>query len=229
MWMLALLLLASPADAAKGKGGGKKKNKAVEVPIDIGVGPAGHWITGPVANNQSIHSGLAFSVEAVLDKKLLRKFKNRIPKQYRSTVLGMDELRISHPLIPDTFFISPAGIVGDTGIYGVSWRPIGINVPLINEGVGFDVGVGARFTYFYLHSQSLENTHFVRPGIDAKAEFEIPFSDRFLVSFGWDSQFYIPQTLGGGVFEAGPLDESIWHVGQGFLKFHFRVPVTVKP
>ncbi len=219
MWTAIALLLAAGAQAGK---------RSVEVPVDIGIGPGAHLISGPVAQNQPVHSGLVLSIEAILDKKLLRKFKHRIPQQYRKTVLQMDEIRISHPLIPDTFFISPKGIVGDTGIYGISFRPIAIGIPLINEGIGFDIGIGTRLTYFYLHSDSLENTHFLRPGLDALAEIEIPFSDRFLVSFGWDSQFYIPQHIGGGVFEVGPLDQSIWHVGQGFFKFHFRVPVSVR-
>lgn len=222
MWPLLALLVVPEAIAGK-------RNKAVEVPVDVGIGPAGHWITGPVAEDQPVHGGLALSIEAVLDNKLLKKFKRRIPPQYRKAVLSMDELRLSHPLIPDTLLISPAGIVGDTGIYGISFRPLSLRVPVVDAGVGFDLGLGTRLTYFYLHSETLENTHFFRPGLDAIAEVEIPFSERFLISFGWDSQVYIPQPVGGGVFEIGPLDESIWHVGQGFLKFHFRVPVTVRP
>ena len=37
---------------------------------------------------------------------------------------------------------------------------------------------------------------------------------------------YVPQELGGfGV--VNPLEESIWHIGQAFLKFHVRFPVEV--
>ncbi len=222
MW-LALLLLVSPADA------GKKKKKTVEIPIDIGVGPAAHLITGPVMQDQPAHFGLAFSVEAVLDKKLIRKFKKRIPAQYRQMALSMDEIRISHPLIPDTFFISPAGILSDTGMYGLSLRPIGVNLPLIDGDVDFKIGLGARLTYFHMHSRTLPSpTNFLRPGLDVKAEMEVPFSDTTLISFGWDSQFYIPQTLGGSILEVGPLSDSIWHVGQGFVKLHVRIPYTYK-
>jgi len=204
--------------------------KAVEVPLDVGVGPAAHLITGPVQDNQLVHSGLAISIEAVLDKKTIRKFKKRIPQQYRSAALAMDEIRISHPLIPDTIWVSHAGVVGDTGIYGLGLRPLGINVPLLRDGVRFDVGAGLRLTYLYVHSSSLPSpTHFLRPGIDAKAEMEIPFSERVLVSFGWDSQFYPPQAVGGSILELGTLDESIWHVGQAFLKFHYRIPLYIKP
>lgn len=204
--------------------------KAVEVPLDVGVGPAAHLISGPVQQDQLVHTGLAISIEAVLDKKTIRKFKKRIPQQYRSAALSMDEIRISHPLIPDTIWLSPAGVVGDTGIYGVGLRPVGVGVPLLRDGVRLDVGAGLRLTYLYIHSKNLPSpTHFLRPGLDAKAEMEIPFSDTVLVSFGWDSQFYPPQALGGSILELGTLEDSIWHVGQAFLKFHYRIPLSIKP
>ncbi len=203
--------------------------KTVEVPVDIGVGPAVFSMTGPVAQQQPWHTGLAMSVEAVLDNKTLRKFKKRIPRQYRDAVLNMDEVRISHPLIPRTLFISPAGWMSDTGIYGIGWRPLGVDIPWVNDGVRFTTGIGLRFTWFYLHSQTLPAPmHFVRPGLDGQAELEVPLSERVLLSGGWTSMFHPPQPVGGGVFESGPLDESIWHVGQGFVKFHYRVPVQVK-
>jgi len=223
---------ALAADAKKGGGGGKKKGKKqpVEVPIDIGVGPAAHVITGPVFRDRPIHTGIAFSAEAVLDNKTLRKLKSRIPSQYRKQVLQMDEIRISHPLIPRTLFISPA--VGDatTGMYGILFRPVGIGFPLISDGVRLDLSMGVVLTYAYIHSTTLPSpTHFLRPGVDPGIELEIPFSDRFLVSFGWKSQLYIPQVVGGSVFDVSPFDESIWHVGQGFLKLHFRFPYEVMP
>jgi len=203
--------------------------KAVEVPVDIGVGPAGHWITGPVAAEEPVIGGLVFSIEAVLDKKTIRKFKKRIPREYRKMVLQMDEIRISHPLIPDTFWIHPSGITGQTGMYGIGWRPIGIGLPLVKEPIKAGLSVGPRLTYAYLHSQVLDSpTHFLRPGIDGMFEVEIPFTDTFLVSLGWDSQVYIPQEVGGAILETAPLDQSIWHIGQGFLKIHVRVPYKVR-
>jgi len=225
MWLALLLLIAPTADAAKGK----KKPKTVEIPIDIGVGPAAHLITGPVYENQPVHFGLAFSLEAILNKKLLKRFKSRIPKQFRKKILSMDELRISHPLIPRTFFISPAGIMSSTGMYGIGFRPIGLDVKLIDSDTTLEVGLGARASYFYMHSLQLSSpTHFLRPGLEAKVEMEIPFSDTTLISFGWDSQFYIPQEIGGPILQIGKLDESIWHIGQAFVKFHVRVPYTYK-
>lgn len=201
--------------------------KKVEVPIDIGVGPAANLVTGPVYQDQSVHTGLVFSAEAVLEKKQLRKVKGQIPKQYRDMVMQMNEVRISHFLVPDQFFISPKGAFGGgTGMWGIGFRPIGVNIPFVYEpGFRFKVGAGLRLTYAYLPSETLPSpTHFLRPGLDLKAEAEIPFSDTFLVSFGWNSQAYIPQEVGGSILAVGALDESIWHIGQGFLKLHFRFP-----
>ena len=49
---------------------------------------------------------------------------------------------------------------------------------------------------------------------------------KFGVSFGWASAFYVPQQL--GTLGLGPLDDSVWHVGQAFLKLHFRFPYQVR-
>jgi len=205
--------------------------KKIEVPIDIGVGPAVNLVTGPVYRDQAIHTGLVFSAEAVLEKKTLRKVKGQIPKKYRDMVMSMNEVRISHFLIPDQFFLSPKGMLGGTtGMWGIGFRPIGIDIPFVYEpAFRFDVGAGLRLSYAYLPSDDLPSpTHFLRPGLDLKAEAEVPITDRFLVSFGWNSQFYIPQEVGGPVLELGTLDESIWHIGQGFFKFHFRFPYEYK-
>jgi len=203
--------------------------KKVEIPIDIGVGPAANLITGPVYRDQPVHTGLVISIAAVLDKKRLRQLKHEIPSQYRSQVLQMDEIRISHFLIPDQFFISGRGwFGGSTGMYGVGFRPLSIRIPLLKGPFRFDVGAGLRATYAYLPSDTLGNTHFLRPGIDVKANVEVPLSETLLVSFGWNSQAYIPQEVGGSILSLGDLDSSMWHIGQGYFKVHVRVPYTYK-
>ena len=222
MWTLAAAVaLAAP----------KKRPEPVEVPIDIGIGPSMNLVSGPVFQEQPVVTGIAFSAEAVLDNKTIRKFKNRIPAQYRKMALELDEVRISHPLIPHEIFLSPVGPYGATvGMYGVVFEPLSVGMPLVSEPFSFRLGLGVVLTYAYVHSQVIPSpTHFLRPGLNPGAELEIPFSERFLVSFGWESQVYVPQPVGGGIFEIAPLDESIWHVGQGFLKLHFRFPIEVRP
>jgi len=204
--------------------------RPIEVPLDIGVGPAVHLVSGPVFQDRPIHTGLVFSAAAVIDKKTIRKNRRRIPRRYRRQVMQLDEIRISHPLIPRTIWISPA--VGDatTGMYGLQLRPIGIGVPLVSKGVRLDLSAGLVLAYAYLHSTSLDSpTHFLRPGLDPGITLEVPLSERFLVSVGWRSQVYVPQPVGGSILEVGPLDESIWHIGQGFVKAHVRVPIKVRP
>lgn len=206
---------------------------SVEVPVDVGIGPAVHLITGPVFADQPLHTGIVISAAAVIDKATIKKFKNQIPKKYQDAVASMDEVRISKIYIPDTLFISPAlnvsdAAFGSTGMYGVGWRPISLGIPLIRDPVRLSVDGGVRLTYAFIHSTTIPSpTHFLRPGIDLGAELEIPFSSRFLVSLGWDSQFYPPQEVGGSVLKLGRLDESIWHIGQGYLAFHFRFPYAV--
>jgi hypothetical protein len=202
--------------------------KPVTVPIDIGVGPAAHLVSGGVFADQPVHTGLTLSIQAVLDKKTIRKFKRQIPKKYRDMVMQMDEVRISPSIfIPDTLFISPG--IGNTGMYGVSWRPISAGIPLSKGPIKVGASAGLRLTYAFLHSKALPSpTHFIRPGIDVKFNVEIPLSKKVLTSFGWDSQFYPPQQVGGAVFAFGPLDSAIWHVGQGYWKWHYRFPYKVK-
>ena len=199
--------------------------KKVEIPIDIGVGPAANLITGPVFADQPVHTGLVFSAEAVLDKKAIRSVQGQVPSQYRDMVRSMNEIRISHPLIPSQFFISPKGMLGgSTGMYGIGFEPIAVGIPLVDGPVRVSVDAGLLLTYAYLPSDTLGDTHFLRPGVGPRGEVEVPLSESFLISFGWQSQLYIPQAVGGSILELGALDESIWHIGQGFLKFHVRVP-----
>ncbi|MEM6926533.1 MAG: hypothetical protein AAF602_06380 [Myxococcota bacterium] len=203
--------------------------KPIEVPLDIGVGPAVHLVTGPVFRDRPLHTGLVFSAAAVIDKKTIRRNRRRIPARYRKAAMQVDEIRISHPLIPRTIWISPAVGGATTGMYGIQFRPLGIGVPLVSDGVRLDVSAGVVLAYAYLHSQTLPSpTHFLRPGIDPGITLEIPFTDRFLMSVGWKSQLYVPQPVGGSILEVGPLQDAIWHIGQGFVKVHVRSPIKVR-
>jgi hypothetical protein len=200
----------------------------VEIPVDIGIGPAVHFITGPVQDDQLVHTGLVISAQAIIDKAVIKKYKKRIPEKYRDLAMSTDEVRFSPSIfIPDTLIISPG--YADTGMYGISWRPIGVGVPFVKSN-DFRLGAnaGLRLTYLFIHSTTLESpTHFLRPGLDLTADCEIPFSKSVLISLGWGSQVYIPQPVGGSIMSIGGLDESIWHVGQAYLKFHYRFPYKV--
>ncbi|MCA9537237.1 MAG: hypothetical protein KC620_00030 [Myxococcales bacterium] len=196
------------------------------VPVDLGIGPAFHFITGPIQDDQSPHYGLKISLKAIITREVIEQNKSKIPKKYRGMASKIDEARFSPSIfIPDTLFISPR--FENTAMYGISWRPIGLDLPLIKKP-RLAIGIGLDLTYAYLDSdlKALGTTHFLRPGLDAKAEFEVPITDSFLISVGWMSVFYPPQKVGGGIFTWGELDESIWHLGQAFVQLHFRFPYT---
>lgn len=209
--------------------------EAVTVPADIGVGPAAYVISGPVFDDQPVHTGLKISIQAIIDQATIRAHQDRIPASYRQQAMRMSEVRYSPSIfIPDALIISPK--IRNTGIYGVTWRPISIGLPLVDASpVRLGLSAGLLVTYAFLYSDlpELPTTHFIRPGLDIGAELEIAVTQSFLVSLGWASGFYVPQGL--GTFGMGPfgdeqswdgLRQTMWHFGQGFLKLHFRFPYT---
>ena len=62
--------------------------RRVTVPIDIGVGPAAQIWTGPIAQDQLVHTGVSISAAAVLDQEFLKKNRKLIPKQYRRSTFS---------------------------------------------------------------------------------------------------------------------------------------------
>jgi hypothetical protein len=215
--LLLLSTLLLPALAAA---------QRVTVPVDVGVGPAAFLFFGPVFDDQPIHTGLKISVDAVLDREWLKKNQRLIPKRYRKQAQSLDEIRISPSiLIPDTLIISPK--VRDTGMYGATWKPLSLGLPLSSSPVRLSVGAGLLLTYAYLYSDTLANTHFLRPGAELGVDLELQFSKRFLVSVGWESALYVPQEL-GGLGLPDRLRDGIFHVGQAYLQLHFRFPYTTR-
>lgn len=215
--LLSCLLLPGAAAAQR-----------VTAPVDVGVGPAAFLFFGPVFEDQPIHTGLKISVEAVLDREWLRKNQRLIPRKYRKQALKSDEIRFAPfvlALIPDSLIISPK--YRNTGIYGATWRPFGIGLTLSPSPVRLSLDAGLIVTYAYLYSdlERLGTTHFLRPGLQIGPDLEFQISKSFLISIGWDSALYVPQKL-GTFSETKPLRESIFHVGQAYLQFHFRFPYT---
>ncbi|MBZ4410375.1 hypothetical protein ACJ2CR_35820 [Myxococcus faecalis] len=213
----SLCLLLSPVVAAA---------RNVTVPVDVGVGPAAFLFFGPVFDDQPIHTGLKLSVEAVLDKDWLKKNQRAIPSRYRKYAKSVDEVRISPSIfIPDALIISPK--VRDTGMYGITWKPLGLGLPLTSGPVRLAVGGGVLLTYAYLHSDTLADTHFVRPGAELGVDLELQLSKSFLISLGWESALYVPQEL-GGLGLPDRVRDGIFHVGQAYLQFHVRFPYSTR-
>jgi hypothetical protein len=210
--------------------GAAAAQRTVTAPVDVGIGPAAFFFFGPVFNDQPLHTGLKINVEAVLDKEWLRKNQALIPRKYRGRALKQDEIRFSPAvlaLIPDSLIISPK--YRNTGIYGATWKPFGLGGTLSPSPVRLSLDAGLLLTYAYVYSdlETLGTTHFLRPGLKLGADLEFQLSKSFLISSGWDSALYIPQRL-GTFSETKPLNESLVHVGQAYLMFHFRFPYTTR-
>jgi hypothetical protein len=150
-----------------------------------------------------------------------------VPAKYRKMASQMDEFRYRPSLfIPDTIIISPK--VAHTGMYGATWRLLPLAFNLFPERTTrVDLNVSLLTTYAFIHSDTLPSQYmnFLRPGVDVGFEWTVPvLKDAFLISLGYASQFYLPQAVGGDVFEWAEDRPSIWHVSQIFMVFHWRVP-----
>ncbi len=212
--MTSLLLvgaLALPAFAAP-----------IDVPIDIAVGPAGLWFSNDIGHDQLGHFGLKLRLEGIISRDLIKQHINQVPANYRQLALRMAEIRYRPSLfIPEELIISPK--FAHTGLYGSTWRPLELGLDLVAGPSPVTLSAGLDLTAALIHSDALGFSwmFFLRPGLDLQLEWEIAFSKAFHLSVGWQSAFYVPQPLGGGVFELGGFnDRAIWHVGQIFLLFH---------
>ncbi len=207
----ALGVLALPAAAAP-----------ITVPVDIAVGPAGLWFSDDIGREQVGHLGLKIRLEAIISRELIKAHINQVPANYRQMALQMSEVRFRPSLfIPEELIISPK--FAHTGMYGSTWRPLQLGLDLVSGPSPVSLSAGLDLTAAFIHSDSLGFSwmFLLRPGIDLQLEWEIAVAKEFHVSVGWQSVLYIPQPLGGGVFDLGGFnDRSIWHVGQVFLLFH---------
>lgn len=216
----------------------KQSKRQVTVPVDIGVGPtfntlgaidfANFGLAGPIYEDQTFHYGIRISLEAVLDQQFLRENSRLVPRQYRSHVRQMTEIRFKPgiaSLIPTSLLISPK--INNTGVYGATWSFLGLGIAPISGPIRLGINGNIIATYAFIYSDTVASpTHFLRPGAELSIDLEIPVTDQFLLSLGWASQFYIPQQVGGSVFDLGSGNDALWHIGQAFFMFHFRVPYT---
>lgn len=201
--------------------------RSVNTPVQIGIGPSAHFISGPIQQDQIAHFGGGLSLTGVMLEETMRKHWKCFPAKYRKLLGRPQEVRakpLVASLVPSELIISPK--IKNTGIYGIGWNLIGFGIAPISGPVRFDIGVSLPLKYMYIHSDTLFDgpMHFLRPGLQGDVELEFMLSPDFLVSVGWASQLFIPQRVGGKISEFGPLDQSIWHIGQAFLKLHIRMP-----
>lgn len=214
----------------------RKRANEVEVPVDVGVGPAfsmlgnplsdGALLSGPVVEDQPFHYGLRLEIAAVIDREWVRENPRAVPRKYRGMFRPGTEVRIRPlilSLIPRTLHISPK--FGETSVYGATWRLLGAGVSLWRSGESrIGVRAGLIGTYAHIASEAFDSpTHFFRPGLSAGLHFNTMFDDNVGMSLGWESNAYIPQTLGASPLLI-PEGDTLWHFGEAFLMFHFRFP-----
>lgn len=227
---------------------------AAEIPVNIGVGPSAFYIPEHLDDEDpEPFFGLRLHIKAVIDQATIKKHKNKIPAQYRSAVEKVDEVRVGFLLVPESIMIGTRQKPHGPEVYGATWRPIGLGVPIKMGPARLSLGTGLLITYAFINigdykiaDQTDEElaelrdpndveyrgqvTHFLRPGADLNADLEIKFSDSFLMSLGWSSAYYVPQKIGGGIGTMGmeDLQKSIWRIHQAYLMAHYRIPVDAK-
>ena len=209
----------------------------MDVPVNIGVGPAVFGfgnpsftldgLQSPIVEDQPWHYGLRLRLAARIDYEFVKQNPRVVPKQYRDR-FTKDTVVYYRPMelifIPRELMISPGG---DSQIYGATWSFIGGGIPMTAGNARLTLGADLLLTYAYIGSDVYASpTHFLRPGISIGPELRVDFTRRFAMSLGWDSSFYIPQQIGGGVFSMGGDAPNLWHIGQGYLQFHFIVPYS---
>lgn len=204
-----------------------------EIPLNIGIGPAFNYIPSIISEDQLLHYSLKLDLYAALDREFIESHKSRIPKKYRGFVENKDELRISYIFIPESIILSPK--INNTGMYGVNFRPISIGLPVVKtEKFKSRFNLGLNLTYIFIHSDKIfdgsGNMNFLRPGLNLQFDNIARLTRKFLVSFGLDAYFYIPQRVekDSPIFESGELDKSIWFILQGYIILNFRTPYNAK-
>ena len=217
----------------------RRAKREVTVPVELSVGPAffvfanpisgGEVLSGPLTEGQTFHYGLRIDIAAIITHEFVQKNPRLVPRKYHSMFKPGSELRFTPGilgLIPRDIIISPK--FNHTGAYGANWELMGIGLDLLGSPTAnLNLNAGLLATYVYIDSDLTDTTtHFLRPGLSVGLSAGTMLGDSFGVRIGWNSNFYIPQAIGGGVFEMGEGERSLWHIGEAFLQFRFRFPYT---
>lgn len=221
---------------------------AAEIPVNIGVGPAAYYIPERLQEEDpEPFYGLRLHIKAVIDQELIKRHKGKIPANYQKAVEKVDEVRVGYLLIPENIMLGTRKKEKGLEFFGATWRPLGLGVPIKLGPARLSIGTGLLITYAFINTGAYkiqdnankegappeyreQVTHFLRPGADLNADFEVKFTDSFLMSLGWSSAYYIPQKIGGGIGTMGAddLERSLWRIHQAYLMVHYRIPVDAK-
>jgi hypothetical protein len=233
---------------------GTNSARAADIPVNVGIGPAAFYVPEHLDDEDpEPFYGLRLNVKAIINRDIIKKYKGQIPPQYRSAVEKVDEIRVGYLLIPESIMLGSRKTPHGPEIYGATWRPLGIGLPIKMGPARLSLGTGLLITYAYINTgdykivdqtdEELEDlrdpddvkfrhqvTHFFRPGADVNLDFEVQFTESFLASIGWSSAYYVPQEIGGSFGSLGmdDLQKSIWRLHQAYAMLHYRFPVEAK-
>lgn len=223
MTLATILLVAAPRPSQAAD---------IEVPVEVAVGPLALQGPGPLFRGVTLHPGVEVGLAAILDQAFIRRNIKRVPANMRAAAANMKEARIRPSIfIPSSFWLSPN--LEGVGLIGVTWRPIGLALPLLDAGVRIRLEAGAVLTYAFIWSDldQLPTTHFLRPGIDLVLRTEVPVTDSVAVHLGLAGSAYVPQRPGRSFLYIGgaeDLDDSIWAFGRIFLQVAWRFPYRTR-
>lgn len=210
--------------------------RAVTVPVEVATGPSFFQLDHPriggepnaLAEDQPWHFGWRLEIAAVIDREWAREHPEYVSPRQRARIEDIGEVRFSPAvlsLIPRSLFISPP--VWETGLYGATWEFLHAGIGANFDSARLGVGGGLIFSYAFMHSETLPSPyHFVRPGLNLGASFYVPVAETAGFSLGWDSHAYIPQAIGGGVFDFSGDLGTLWHIGEAYLMFHYVFPYS---
>lgn len=219
IWLIPALLgalLLAPRPARAGE---------VVVALDVAGGPQLILPYGAPEAERALHTGLVFSTRIIVDPKSLREQAEALPWPWKLVALKTKVVRWNPiPYVPDSFIVSPG--LGRGSALGLSWRVADVGVALAKQP-RFTLSGAGRLTWISFFGGDTPATHFLRPGIEVRAELEIPLSQVWFLAVGYSSQLYIPQAWGAAPWRIGPREDWLWHVGQIYLSGHRRQPDSI--
>lgn len=210
--------------------------RAVTVPVEVATGPAFFQLDRPrlggdpnaIAADQPWHFGWRLEIAAIIDREWAREHPSYVPPQYRERLAQLGEVRYSPAvlsLIPRSLIISPK--FWDTGVYGSTWEFLRVGIGGGLEALRLRARAGLIATYAFMHSDGdrLPSAfHFFRPGLDLELGLYVPIGEAGGFSLGWTSNMYIPQAIGGGIFQFTGDRGVLWHIGEAYALIHVQFP-----
>ncbi len=206
----------------------KKKKKKEEIPLLVNVGVSlSQYRLFDVYNTPSGAEEVTpqifateLNLSAVVENQTIRRFKDKIPKNFRDLALKLREVSATHLYVPKTIYVHPKS-TGNIEAYGITW---GLT-PSLGFGPDFFqlfVSGGPILTYLYFRDfNQSEGVNFINLGLRGTVGAKVPMLwNRVVLEVGGRGDLYIPQKFYG--------DEGLWNIRGVYAMFHFRFPITVE-